>query len=51
MARAWHLKSRPHGMPTPDNFELKEVACRRSATAWSACATSGCRSIPTCAAG
>jgi NADPH-dependent curcumin reductase CurA len=26
MARAWHLKSRPDGMPTPDNFELKEVA-------------------------
>src|SRR5579884_3111829 len=25
MARAWHLKSRPSGMPTMDNFELKEV--------------------------
>jgi NADPH-dependent curcumin reductase CurA len=25
MARAWHLKSRPTGMPTMDNFELKEV--------------------------
>ena len=25
MARAWHLKSRPSGMPTADNFELKEV--------------------------
>jgi hypothetical protein len=24
MARAWHLKSRPTGMPTPDNFELKD---------------------------
>ena len=24
MARAWHLKSRPSGMPTTDNFELKE---------------------------
>ena len=23
--RAWHLKSRPSGMPTPDNFELKEA--------------------------
>ena len=23
--RAWHLKSRPQGMPTPDNFELKEA--------------------------
>ena len=26
MARAWHLKSRPSGMPTHDNFELKDVA-------------------------
>ena len=25
MSRAWHLKSRPSGMPTKDNFELKEV--------------------------
>jgi NADPH-dependent curcumin reductase CurA len=25
MARAWHLKSRPEGTPTADNFELKEV--------------------------
>ena len=25
MARAWHLKSRPKGMPTTDNFELKSV--------------------------
>ena len=25
MARAWHLKSRPEGMPTQDNFELKEI--------------------------
>jgi len=25
MARAWHLKSRPNGMPTADNFELKET--------------------------
>jgi len=25
MARAWHLKSRPSGMPTHDNFELKET--------------------------
>jgi NADPH-dependent curcumin reductase CurA len=24
MARAWHLKSRPSGTPTRDNFELKE---------------------------
>jgi NADPH-dependent curcumin reductase CurA len=25
MARAWHLKSRPQGTPTDDNFELKDV--------------------------
>ena len=25
MARAWHLMSRPQGMPTQDNFALKEV--------------------------
>lgn len=25
MARAWHLKSRPEGLPTSDNFELKDV--------------------------
>src|SRR5215471_6782202 len=25
MARAWHLKSRPKGLPTDDNFELKEI--------------------------
>ena len=25
MAKAWHLKSRPEGMPSADNFELKEV--------------------------
>ena len=25
MARAWHLKSRPSGMPTADNFEFKDV--------------------------
>jgi len=25
MARAWHLKSRPTGMPTLDNFELKDA--------------------------
>jgi NADPH-dependent curcumin reductase CurA len=25
MARAWHLKSRPKGMPTHDNFELKDI--------------------------
>ena len=26
MARAWHLKSRPTGTPTDENFELKETA-------------------------
>ena len=26
MARAWHLTSRPSGMPTQDNFALKDVA-------------------------
>jgi NADPH-dependent curcumin reductase CurA len=25
MPRAWHLKSRPQGMPTQDNFELEHV--------------------------
>jgi NADPH-dependent curcumin reductase CurA len=25
MSRAWHLKSRPKGLPTPDDFELKPV--------------------------
>jgi NADPH-dependent curcumin reductase CurA len=25
MARAWHLKSRPQGMPTADNFALKPI--------------------------
>ena len=25
MPQAWHLKSRPHGMPTADNFELKDI--------------------------
>jgi NADPH-dependent curcumin reductase CurA len=25
MSRAWHLMSRPEGMPTAENFELKEV--------------------------
>ena len=25
MARAWHLKSRPSGMPTLENFELREI--------------------------
>ncbi len=25
MARAWHLKSRPQGLPTEDNFELKDI--------------------------
>src|SRR3954470_1085880 len=25
MARAWHLTSRPQGLPTHDNFELREL--------------------------
>src|SRR5690349_2292234 len=25
MPKAWHLKSRPTGMPTADNFELKHI--------------------------
>jgi hypothetical protein len=25
MPSAWHLKSRPQGMPAPDNFELKKI--------------------------
>jgi len=25
MARAWHLKNRPQGLPTDDDFELKEI--------------------------
>ena len=25
MPRAWHLRSRPSGMPTQDNFELEEI--------------------------
>ena len=25
MSRAWHLMSRPQGLPTPENFALKEV--------------------------
>jgi NADPH-dependent curcumin reductase CurA len=26
MARAWHLTSRPQGLPTHDNFELRDIA-------------------------
>jgi NADPH-dependent curcumin reductase CurA len=26
MPKAWHLKSRPAGLPTPDNFEFKDVS-------------------------
>ena len=25
MARAWHLMSRPQGLPTDENFALKEI--------------------------
>jgi NADPH-dependent curcumin reductase CurA len=28
MARAWHLVSRPEGLPWPQNFELREVVAR-----------------------
>jgi len=28
MARAWSLKSRPQGMPTPENFELVDLGTR-----------------------
>jgi len=31
MARAWHLKSRPSGMPTSENFELKDIDLRELA--------------------
>jgi Putative NADP-dependent oxidoreductases len=49
MARAWHLKSRPQGMPTSDNFELKEVALPPLGEGMIEVATAGCRSTPTCA--
>ena len=26
MPRAWHLKQRPQGLPTDDDFELKDIA-------------------------
>jgi NADPH-dependent curcumin reductase CurA len=32
--RAWHLKSRPQGMPTLDNFELKEAALPALEDGW-----------------
>lgn len=32
--RAWHLASRPDGMPTNANFELKEVALSEVAEGW-----------------
>jgi hypothetical protein len=32
--RAWHLKSRPQGMPTSDNFELKPLADERLQDGW-----------------
>lgn len=31
MPRAWHLKSRPNGLPTPDDFELREIELPRLA--------------------
>ncbi len=48
--RAWHLKSRPSGMPDMSNFELKELDLLSSSTAWSGSRIAGFRSIPTCAA-
>ncbi|MFL6857104.1 MAG: NADP-dependent oxidoreductase [Allosphingosinicella sp.] len=32
--RAWHLKSRPQGMPTPDNFELKDLPREELQDGW-----------------
>jgi NADPH-dependent curcumin reductase CurA len=32
--RAWHLKSRPTGLPTEQNFELKEVAAEPVQEGW-----------------
>jgi NADPH-dependent curcumin reductase CurA len=32
--RAWHLKSRPQGLPTMDNFELKEVPAGELQDGW-----------------
>src|SRR3954470_15963418 len=32
--RAWHLKSRPNGLPTADNFELKELPREELQDGW-----------------
>ena len=32
MSRAWHLASRPEGLPTADNFDLREVELPKLAT-------------------
>jgi NADPH-dependent curcumin reductase CurA len=32
--RAWHLKSRPNGLPTMDNFELKELPSPELQDGW-----------------
>ena len=32
--RAWHLKSRPAGLPTMDNFELKEIPLAELEDGW-----------------
>jgi NADPH-dependent curcumin reductase CurA len=32
--RAWHLKSRPTGLPAPDNFELKETPLPELQEGW-----------------
>ena len=50
MARAWYLKSRPRGMPTPDNFALKEIELPPLREGMIRVRNAGCRSIPTCAA-
>ncbi len=41
---------RPNGMPTPDNFELSEVALSALDDGMVRVAIAGCRSILTCAA-
>ncbi|MDT9598164.1 NADP-dependent oxidoreductase [Sphingosinicella rhizophila] len=33
-ARAWHLKSRPNGLPTPENFELKALPSLKLEDGW-----------------
>ena len=49
MNRQVLLASRPQGAPTEDNFRIVEAPVPRRARARCWCATSGCRSIRTCA--